>query len=67
MIGVFILVGMFLVLWIYGWASEYRAIKNSSLPVNFTSGTLFSSLFIITALFTVIGFGMLFMHFKKMS
>lgn len=58
---------MFGILWIYGWASEYTIVTSSSVPVNLDRQSLFCSLFILTAIFTVIGFGLLFMHFKKMS
>ena len=58
---------MFGVLCIYGWASENRVVSSTSQPVNLNYQPLFSSLFILTALFTVIGFGLLFMHFKRMS
>lgn len=53
--------------WIYGWASEYHVVSSDSLPVNTTTQPLYAGLLILTAIFTVIGFGLLLMYFKKTS
>lgn len=55
------------VFWIYGWASEYHAVTNDSFPVNSTTQSLYVGLLILTTIFTVIGFGLLLMYFKKTS
>lgn len=55
------------VVFVYGFVSEYAVVSSTSMPINFTTLTIFSNLFIVTAIFTVIGFGLLFVHFKRMS
>lgn len=55
------------VFWIYGWAGEYHPVSSDSLPVNATTQPLYAGLLILTAIFAVIGFGLLLMYFKKTS
>ena len=66
-IGIVLLFLLTFLLWIYGFGSEYRLVTSSTFPVNTGTQSIFSSLLTITAMFAVIGFGMLFIYFKKMT
>jgi hypothetical protein len=63
--GAMVLVIMFGILWVYGWASEVRLTTTSSSPVSLTSQTIYGNLFILASVFTVIGFGLLLSYFKN--
>jgi hypothetical protein len=54
-----------LILWPYGWGSEIRLIKNITQPSNPISVLIYSQLFIISAIFTIIGFGLIFFYYKS--
>lgn len=64
-IGLSLLLVMFGILWVYGWGSENTLVTNSTLPVNVASQTIYGNLFILSAVFTVIGFGLLFVYFRN--
>jgi hypothetical protein len=59
--GIIILLLMFGVFWIYGWGSEILLVTSpSNSPfMNFASQTIYGNIFILSAIFTVIGFGLL--------
>jgi hypothetical protein len=68
--GGIILLALFGVYWVYGWAGE---IRNASTPNYPTTGltttpraqTILGGLFIVDAIFVVIGFGLLLAYFKR--
>jgi hypothetical protein len=64
MSGLVLLAILFAILWIYGWAGEITLVLASSQPSNWTSQSIYGKLIIMSAVFTVIGFGMLFTYFK---
>lgn len=64
MSGLAILVILFAAFWLYGWAGEITIILSTSTPVNWTSQSMYASLIALCAVFTIIGFGMLFTYFK---
>jgi hypothetical protein len=66
-IGIVLLLIITIMLFIFGFASEYRPVNVGSAPVDTSSQPIFGGLLILTAIFTVIGFGMLLMYFKKMT
>ena len=66
-IGIILITVIFALLWIFGFAGEYRKITANTDPVNFTSQPIFVSIFVLTCLFSILGFGLLFMYFKKMT
>lgn len=72
--GVILLVFLFGILWIYGWAGEIRYASatgyytsglKGDLSTKFQTQTLFGSLYVIDTIFVVIGFGLLFSYFNK--
>ena len=72
--GAFILVLLFGILWVYGFAGEIRYAGTSGYPTTGLSGTstsktqtqsILGNLYIIDTIFVVIGFGLLFAYFKK--
>lgn len=70
MVGLFVLITLSGILWVYGFSSEIRYGKEnqnriSGLGTTQQKQTLFGSLLILASVFAVIGFGMLFSHFKK--
>ena len=64
MSGLAILVILFAAFWLYGWAGEITLILSTSTPVNWTSQSMYAALVALSAVFTIIGFGMLFTYFK---
>ena len=58
---------MFGVFWIYGWSSEIRLVTSPSTSplINFLSQTIYGNFFVLTSIFTVVGFGLLFSIFTK--
>lgn len=72
--GILILIFLVGFLWIYGFASEIRFIKNITLPntsspvnpqaSNASEFTAYGFYFLISAIFTVLGFGLIFVYFK---
>jgi hypothetical protein len=64
-IGAVILIIMFAVLWIYGWASEVILVTANSPFISFASQSVYGNIFILSAIFTVIGFGLLLTYFSS--
>jgi len=64
-IGGILLVIMFGIFWIYGWGSESTLVTTSTAPESLGTQTIYGNLFILSAVFTVIGFGLLFIYFKN--
>jgi hypothetical protein len=67
--GVVLMVLIIGVFFIYGWGSEIRLVTTSALSphINFTSQTIYGNLFILSSIFTVLGFGLLLTYFKSAS
>ena len=51
----------------YGWGGEIRLVQATTQPSNLTSQVIYSKLIILSAIFTVIGFGLLLGYYKHMG
>jgi len=67
--GIMLMILIFGVFWIYGWGTEIRLVGSPyTYPhINYISQTIYGNLFILSSIFTVIGFGLLFAFFKSAS
>ena len=66
-IGILLLVIMVFFMIIFGIATEYRIIDTSTYPVNSTTHPIYAAALIFSSMFAIVGFGMIFMYFKKMT
>jgi TM2 domain-containing membrane protein YozV len=70
MVGLFVLITLIGVFWVYGFGSEIRYAneaenKITGLGTTQQKQTLFGNLQVLASVFAIIGFGLLFSHFKK--
>ena len=66
-IGILLLVLIVFFMIIFGLTTEYRIIEISTFPVNYTTHPIYAFGLIFTSMFAIVGFGMIFMYFKKMT